>query len=432
LTALPGNRSVSLGWTASPGTVTYAVYQYTGTSAPADPREWALIASGIPSTQYTVTGLRNGTSYAFAVTAVNVEGSSDFSNVVIAVPYDGIPPEWPEYAALRVRILNYSDVELSWPEAADNEAVTQYQMYVNGAHHQTVTGDVHQWVITGLQRGFQYTMAVIALDDYGNESAPLTAPSFLLWPEDDDDSGVPAGGGTNPPSRGDVELIEEPEKEPEDELQDAEHQQDAADEPPSAGEADEAGEPVPERREPARNFTDIQGHWAAQSIQDAVGKGLVLGYPDGTFKPDKPITRAELALLLAKALQLQGEESEAPVADQKAIGGWAKKAIAQLIKAGIFSGYADGYFRPNQPITRAEFAVVIARVLGLDTSSNAGTGFADDAKIPAWAKAAIEALRLKGLMDGQQNSMFVPGGNVTRAEAVNMLIKLLEMLQNRK
>lgn len=87
LTASAADRSVTLKWDAVTGTggVTYAVYQAEGTSAPVDPANWKLIQSNVTANSYNVTGLTNGTTYAFVVKAITVK-SSDFSNVAIATP----------------------------------------------------------------------------------------------------------------------------------------------------------------------------------------------------------------------------------------------------------------------------------------------------------------------------------------------------------
>ena len=94
---------------------------------------------------------------------------------------------------------------------------------------------------------------------------------------------------------------------------------------------------------------------------------LVSGYPDGTFKPNAAITRAEFTVILANALKLEGAGSAAAFTDEAKIGGWAKQAIANAVEAGIMSGYADGSIRPNARITRAEAVTLLVRILELGT-----------------------------------------------------------------
>lgn len=176
------------------------------------------------------------------------------------------------------------------------------------------------------------------------------------------------------------------------------------------------------------SLNDIGGHWAQQAIEQAVAQGIVGGYADGSFKPNRQVSRAEFAVMLARAFKLPPVASASASAfkDDAAIGAWAKDAIAQAVQAGIVHGYADGTFRPNAPITRAEMATMIAAALGVsgDPASSA-SGFADDASIPAWAKSAAQALREQGIVTGRGGNTFVPAGTATRAEAVTVLMRSL-------
>lgn len=184
------------------------------------------------------------------------------------------------------------------------------------------------------------------------------------------------------------------------------------------------GENTPSQQPPT--FSDVLGHWGKQSIILAAERKLVSGYPDGTFKPDSPVTRAELTVMLAGALQLDGTEAPLNFTDQAKLGAWAKRAIGLAVQAGIVSGYEDGSFRPDAQITRVEMGVMIARAMKLSHDANASTGFADDADIAGWAKGAVEAIRKRGIVSGRGGNNFVPNGTATRAEAVVMLLRMLE------
>ncbi|MFC5469008.1 S-layer homology domain-containing protein [Cohnella suwonensis] len=173
------------------------------------------------------------------------------------------------------------------------------------------------------------------------------------------------------------------------------------------------------------NFGDIAGHWAEASIKQAVESRIASGYPDGTFKPNRTVTRAEFAVMLVNALKLQSEEAQLTFADAANIGAWAKKAVALAVKAGILKGYADGSFRPDAEITRAEMAAMIAGALNLSIDANAATGFADDEQIPAWAKGAVDAIQKHGLVKGKSSGEFDPLGKTTRAEAVTVLLHMV-------
>ncbi|WP_074048610.1 S-layer homology domain-containing protein [Paenibacillus ihumii] len=175
------------------------------------------------------------------------------------------------------------------------------------------------------------------------------------------------------------------------------------------------------------SFTDIAEHWAEGYIRNAAVKGIVTGYPDSTFKPNRPLTRAEFAVMLAGALKWEGSAAALVFTDHDHIGAWARPTVAQAAQAGIVRGYVDGSFRPNAPITRAEMAAMIARALKLQLDADGSTGFIDDEVIPQWAKGATEALRSFGIMEGRGGNRFVPDDTATRAEAAVTVLKMLEL-----
>lgn len=175
------------------------------------------------------------------------------------------------------------------------------------------------------------------------------------------------------------------------------------------------------------NFTDLSGHWASSMIKEAVSAGIVKGYPDGSFRPNHSVTRAEFAVMLAGALNLRDEGTSLSFTDKNSIGSWANQAIAQAVAAGIIGGYEDGSFRPNAAITRAEMVTMIARALELPVDTQATTGFADDANIAGWAKGAVEAVHQLGIVNGRNDNRFVANDSATRAEAVVMILRLLEV-----
>lgn len=108
--------------------------------------------------------------------------------------------------------------------------------------------------------------------------------------------------------------------------------------------------------------TDIAGNWAEAEIKNMIDLRVVKGYPDGTFQPNKPVNRAELATAMAAAMHLpKGEEVELPDVSSTH---WAAKGIATALP--YLAAFPDGSFRPNAPITREEVAVAIVKATGLD------------------------------------------------------------------
>lgn len=183
---------------------------------------------------------------------------------------------------------------------------------------------------------------------------------------------------------------------------------------------------------PTVTLSDLTAHWAEADVKQAIDLGIVSGYPDGTFKPDRIVTRAEFAAMLIHSLKPQENlPYSAPLmfTDKEKIGDWALNAVAQAVQAGIISGYEDGSFRPDAEITRSEMAKMIASALGQSDADAESTGFADDTAIPEWAKGAVAALSQRGIIEGKGGNEFAPVDQATRAEAIRVL---LNMLRNRQ
>lgn len=167
-------------------------------------------------------------------------------------------------------------------------------------------------------------------------------------------------------------------------------------------------------------------HWAAETVKQALASGLVQGYGDGSFKPDRTITRAEFATLLGRAFSLKAEGAEPAFADDGQIPAWAKPHVAGAVAAGVITGYDDGTFRADRGLTRSEMAVMIVRLLGLEPLPDAAPPFSDWDRSPVWARPYIAAVYEQGLMQGMGNNRFAPARLTTRAEAVTLLLAIVE------
>ncbi|GIO56865.1 Ig-like domain-containing protein [Paenibacillus cineris] len=171
-------------------------------------------------------------------------------------------------------------------------------------------------------------------------------------------------------------------------------------------------------------FGDISGHWAEASIKQAASTGIVTGYPDGTFKPGKTVTRAEFTVMLVNTLGLKKTGAELTFIDSASIGAWAQNAVSQVVQLGMMKGYENGTFRPNAEITRAEIAVTITNAVGQISKGTPEAGFADDSEIPDWAKGSAAFLKQNGIMLGKDGNRFAPQEAATRAEAVTVLLNM--------
>lgn len=153
----------------------------------------------------------------------------------------------------------------------------------------------------------------------------------------------------------------------------------------------------------------------------------IVGYEDGTIRPNGHITRAEAATVFFRLLTDEARDANltdrSPYPDVSA-GDWYNKAIATLSRMGILSGYEDGSFRPNATVTRAEFAAMAAR---FDTEAKpVDTPFTD--LTGCWAADEIAEAYGKGWVNGYGDNTFRPNGPITRAEAVTLINRVLRRL----
>ncbi|WP_214626329.1 X2-like carbohydrate binding domain-containing protein [Paenibacillus agaridevorans] len=180
---------------------------------------------------------------------------------------------------------------------------------------------------------------------------------------------------------------------------------------------------------PTNKPSDTAGHWAESLIDQAIAKGLVKGYPDGTYKPDRGMSRAEFAVMLASALKLEPASSTHSFADSAAIGLWAVDAVNHVVASGLIGGYPDGSFKPGKGLTRAELAVIIARALHLKDDREAASKFTDADILPSWAVGAIGALSEEDILLGRNDGRFDANGIATRAEAVTILLRVINIIK---
>lgn len=182
-------------------------------------------------------------------------------------------------------------------------------------------------------------------------------------------------------------------------------------------------------QKPEISFTDIAGHWAEANIKRAVELGFIKGYGDDTFRPNREVSRAEFAVMIYGALGYQ-ENSEALLRfkDRDQFASWSRTAISALASEGIINGYDDGTFRPGRSINRSEMAVMMAAILKLDVNYSDRSTFSDASDMPFWAEPSIAAVAKENLLQGRGNNKFKPNGLMTRAEAVQVIISMIDYL----
>jgi uncharacterized protein YjdB len=178
------------------------------------------------------------------------------------------------------------------------------------------------------------------------------------------------------------------------------------------------------------NNTDIEGHWAQTAIQTWIDSGYVSGYSDGTFKPDEAITRAEFVTLINNVVDLQATSSNG--FSDVSNNDWYADVVDKVKANGLISGYSDGTFKPNEPITRAEGLVVINKLLALEGPNDYSMllQYKDGNSTAEWAKEAAENLLEKHYLSGYTDGTLRLSKNITRAETVALLKKVFGYILN--
>lgn len=186
----------------------------------------------------------------------------------------------------------------------------------------------------------------------------------------------------------------------------------------------EPAEPQPSEK-PSSVFSDLEGHWSQSVVEKLAVRGIVSGYEDGGFHPDQPVTRAEFSKLAGTALKLApgGGQAFADVAPED----WYYPYVYGAQSAGLIFGY-DGRFAPMERITREDSAVILYRALEQRGRAPQGEfDFQDSPLISEYAREAVGALAAQGLLRGFEGN-FHPDGNTTRAEAASMIESMLRFL----
>ena len=180
-----------------------------------------------------------------------------------------------------------------------------------------------------------------------------------------------------------------------------------------------AGETIKlEAKDKDKNITKIEYKVTKNAVEEVKAISYIKGYPDGTFKPQANVTRAEAAQMFATLLNGGtnfGTSQATKFSD--ASDDWYSKAVNYVVGKGLISGYPNGTFKPNDSITRAEFAQMIS---GYIKNEKAGSSDFQDVK-DHWAKDAIDKLYGNKNVTGYPDGSFKPNAKITRAEAVTIL-----------
>ncbi|MGE5404438.1 MAG: Ig-like domain-containing protein [Candidatus Saccharibacteria bacterium] len=172
-------------------------------------------------------------------------------------------------------------------------------------------------------------------------------------------------------------------------------------------------------------FSDMSGNWADSTVKSLVSKGIMKGYNDGTFQPNKSMTRFEFIVALCRSVNLKEDvKTKLPYSDVKLIPPWAKGYVAAAYKAGIIPSVWGKQIQGKNAVTRVEASYMVAKALKAKINLHLKAIFKD--RIPTWAEPYVAFVVQKGLVNGYPDKTFKPAKALTRAEASNILNNLIK------
>ncbi|BCS80355.1 S-layer homology domain-containing protein [Anaerocellum diazotrophicum] len=179
-----------------------------------------------------------------------------------------------------------------------------------------------------------------------------------------------------------------------------------------------------------KTYSDVDSNaWYYKNVQLISAKGITDGYPDGTFRPNNNVTRAEFAKMVVETFQFDTSGQAVSKFEDVKESDWFYPYVATLYNLGIISGRSETEFVPNAPVTREEMAKMISLALvkvgKVSLSAIPTLNFTDDSSISTWAKKYVAVVVENGIMEGRGNNTFAPKANATRAEVATVIVRAL-------
>ena len=174
-----------------------------------------------------------------------------------------------------------------------------------------------------------------------------------------------------------------------------------------------------------KKFRDVVGHWAEKEIMFLAEKGWISGYLDGTFKPNKTITRAQAAKIISNFLDLTPTNEKISFSDVNQ-NHWALDVVNLVAQHKIMNGIGDGRFAPDAIVTRAQMAQILYNAGFYSQSINNQTNSFTDVDHNHWAYVAIETMKQEGILNGYADGRFGPNDSVSRAQIAAIFHRLYE------
>ncbi|MEA5466712.1 S-layer homology domain-containing protein [Leptothoe sp. PORK10 BA2] len=185
--------------------------------------------------------------------------------------------------------------------------------------------------------------------------------------------------------------------------------------------------PTPAVAQAQSQFSDVSSsYWASQFITSLAAQNIIAGFPDGTFRPDEPVTRAQYAAMVRKAFNQTTIRNSTTFVDVSA-DFWAATAINDAYRMGFLSGYPNNVFQPNQNIPRAQVLVSLANGLNYQANNIASANiYRDSGSIPSYATTSIAAATEQRLVVNYPNvETLRPNQTATRADVAAFIYQAL-------
>ncbi len=363
------------------------------------------------------TGLQAGAYYQWYATAEDANSGFTRSDIWGFTAGEGsgasdtAAPAWGTGAKLTASAKSSSAITLKWPAAKDDTAVSAYRIYKNGQLAATVSGSVLSYRATGLASSTAYRFKVEAGDAAGNWTTDGPEATFRTNAKSepgDANAGTPDSSGSNGTTEPTAPTV-----------------------PVTPAEPTEPTEPpVPAGELP---FKDVDGKadWAKEAIGALYRLGIVQGTSQTTFEPKKNITRADFMALLVRLLDLRADFdsnfSDVSPSD------YYYDAIGVVRRLGIATGTGGNRFNPREEITRQDMMVLLARALEvtgklkLSGTASDVSGYRDHSAIASYAADAVAAMEGAGIVEGDGTALR-PTGKATRAETAQIVYRIYGML----
>ena len=177
--------------------------------------------------------------------------------------------------------------------------------------------------------------------------------------------------------------------------------------------------------------SDMDCHWAGGTLYVFAEQGLLQGYGDGTYRPDEPMTRAQFAALVNRVTGLTAQADLSGYTDVPE-NAWYAPELAKALAAGYLQGTSDTTLSPETPVTREQAVTLLSRLLGLRADQadvDALNRYADGTRVSDWAVDAFAAMVREGYVEGMTGNTLSPDTVLTRAQGVTLLSRTMEALQ---